>query len=295
MVASRICRSLRNLWTAFGGRVRRAGIRRWQTVGICVLLGCLTWLVFAQTLRYPFVNYDDGAYVYRNPWIIKGLTSQGIVWAFTHVVASNWHPLTVISHMVVCQVCGVNATGHHFANVILHTIAVVLLFLALAQMTGGPVIAIASGSVEPMLPLGSRKGSKRARAGGTGPSRKMGRNRRRELHVAQTSSSVWPSAFVSAVFAIHPLRVESVAWIAERKDVLSAVFFMLTLIAYAKYVRRPTVTRYVTMSILFALGLLAKPMLVTLPFVLLLLDYWPLRRMRSETATAKKQARSSRL
>jgi tetratricopeptide (TPR) repeat protein len=250
-------------------------------VGISVLLGCLTWLVFAQTLRYPFVNYDDGAYVYRNPRIINGVTSQSILWAFTHVVASNWHPLTVISHMVVSQLCGVNATGHHFTNVILHTVAVILLFVALQQMTSGPGVGMASGSVEPMRPFGSRTGSRQARRGSAGRGRKKRRGDRRPLRIAQMSGSLWPGAIVSTVFAIHPLRVESVAWIAERKDVLSAVFFMLTLIAYARYVRRPTVARYVAMSILFALGLLAKPMLVTLPFVLLLIDYWPLRRMQS--------------
>jgi tetratricopeptide (TPR) repeat protein len=205
--------------------------------------------------------------------------------------------------MAVCQLCGVNANGHHFTNVILHMVAVLLLFLALAQMTGGPVVGIASGSVEPMLPLESPTGSKGLRRGGAARSRvpnagwggKARRNHRCQLQPGQISRSVWPSAFVSAVFAIHPLRVESVAWIAERKDVLSAVFFMLTLIAYARYVRRPTVVRYVIMSILFALGLLAKPMLVTLPFVLLLLDYWPLRRMQTangkgQTATALAKA-----
>jgi tetratricopeptide (TPR) repeat protein len=279
VVASMICRNLRNLWTMFVPPLCRAVVRRWQTLGICLLLGSLTGLVFAQTLRYPFLNYDDGAYVYRNPHVMNGLSSRGIVWAFTHVVAANWHPLTVISHMLVCQLGGVNATWHHFTNVILHAVAVVLLFLALAQMTTGPVVGIASGSVEPMLPLGSPMGSKRARRGGAGRGRKTRRDH--QLQLAPMSGSVWPSAFVSAVFAIHPLRVESVAWIAERKDVLSAVFFMLTLLAYARFVRRPTVTRYVTMSVLFALGLLAKPMLVTLPFVLFLLDYWPLRRIQS--------------
>jgi tetratricopeptide (TPR) repeat protein len=226
---------------------------------------------------------------------MNGLTSQSIIWAFTHVVASNWHPLTVISHILVCELYGVNATGHHFTNVLLHMVAVMLLFVALAQMTSGPVGGIVSGSAEPMLPLGSPTGSKQARRGGAarsrvpnaGRDRKVRRNHRSQLQLAQMSGSVWPSAFVSAVFAIHPLRVESVAWIAERKDVLSAVFFTLTLIAYGRYVKRPTVMRYVTMSILFALGLLAKPMVVTLPFVLLLLDYWPLGRMQSANGRAK--------
>ncbi len=95
------------------------------------------------------------------------------------------------------------------------------------------------------------------------------------------TGGLWRCAFVAAVFAVHPLRVESVAWIAERKDVLSGVFFMLTLWAYARYTRRPgSKGRYALVAVLFALGLLSKPMLVTVPFVLLLLDFWPLGRLQ---------------
>jgi tetratricopeptide (TPR) repeat protein len=204
-------------------------------VAICVFLAAITWLVFGQTLRHEFINYDDDTYVYKNAEVIGGLSLHGVIWAFTHSHSNNWHPLTWISHMLDCQLFGLNAGGHHFTNVLLHTIAVILLFLLLRQMTGGP----------------SRTGS------------------------------IWRSAFVAALFAIHPLRVESVAWVAERKDVLSGVFFMLTLGAYVRYVRNPSLVRYLTMSILFALGLMSKPMLVTLPFVLLLLDSWPLQRQSS--------------
>src|SRR5206468_7634114 len=101
----------------------------------------------------------------------------------------------------------------------------------------------------------------------------------------------WRSAFVAALFAIHPLHVESVAWVAERKDVLSAVFFMLTLAAYVRYARGPSIGRYLTVAFLFALGLMSKPMLVTLPFVLLLLDYWPLHRCE-QPFSAKSKAKS---
>ena len=195
--------------------------------GICLFLATITWLVFGRTLRYDFVNYDDPVYVYDNPQVTGGLTAHGVIWAFTSGHANNWHPLTWVTHMLDYQVYGRNAGGHHFTNVLLHTIAVLLLFLVFAQMTG----------------------------------------------------ALWRSAFVAAFFAIHPLHVESVAWIAERKDVLSGVFFMLTLGAYVRYVRRPTPGRYATMWILFACGLMSKPMLVTLPFVLLLLDYWPLGRL----------------
>jgi protein O-mannosyl-transferase len=197
-----------------------------QVLGVCFFLVVITWLVFGQTVRYDFVNYDDNEYVYANPAITGGLTPHGIIYALSGRHAKNWHPLTTLSHMLDCQLWGARPGGHHFTNVVLHTIAVVLLFLVLKQMSG----------------------------------------------------AIWQSAFVAALFAIHPLRVESVAWISERKDVLSAVFFMLTLGAYVRYARSPSLGRYLTVSILFALGLLSKSMLVTVPFILLLLDYWPLQR-----------------
>jgi len=196
----------------------------------------ITWLVFGETLRHPPINFDDQEYVFENPKINTGLTSTGVLWAFTHSHAENWHPLTSISHMLDCQLFGLQAGWHHFTNVLLHTLAVILLFLVFREMTG----------------------------------------------------AIWRSAFVAAVFAIHPLRVESVAWIAERKDVLSGVFFMLTLAAYVRYVREPSIIRYLVVAVLFSLGLMTKSMLVTLPFVLLVLDYWPLGRFAHVRPTEPK-------
>jgi hypothetical protein len=206
----------------------------------------MTWLVFGQTLGHEFVNYDDDAYVADNPAALGGLSLKGIVWGFTHKVNDNWTPLTVISHMLDCQLYGTKAGWHHLTSVLLHTASVIVLFLVLKGMT----------------------------------------------------AALWRSAFVAAVFAIHPLHVESVAWIAERRDVLSGLFFMLTLGAYVRYVQRwpkvesrgsraqavpaldprPLTLDYCLVLLFFALGLMCKPMLVTLPFVLLLLDYWPLKR-----------------
>ena len=197
---------------------------------VCLALVAVTWLVFGQTLRHDFVNLDDHTYVYENPQITQGITADGLIGAFTHTHARNWHPLTTISHMLDCQLYGLQAGWHHFTNVVLHTLAVLLLFLVLNQMTG----------------------------------------------------AFWRSAIVASIFAIHPLHVESVAWVSERKDVLSAVFFMLTLGAYVRYVRKPAVRRYLLVALLFACGLMSKPMLVTLPFVLLLLDYWPLGRIEDQ-------------
>ena len=232
----------------------RAGIKKasrfsssW-VVAICVALAGITWTVFGQTLRHDFINYDDNLYVYENSNVVSGLTRPAMLWAFTHAHAGTWHPLTSLSHMLDCQVYGLNPAGHHFTNVLLHTLAVVLLFLFLQQVTGAP----------------------------------------------------WRSAFVAAVFAIHPLRVESVAWIAERKDVLSGVFFMLTLLAYARYVSgERSLLRYLLVAFFFALGLMAKPMLVTVPLILLLLDYWPLCRFGSHslgnTANFARRSAFSRL
>jgi Flp pilus assembly protein TadD len=200
---------------------------RWTIPGVCFFLTGITWLVFEQTFHYPFINFDDGEYVFKNPHVIRGLTIDGIVWAFTHAHAANWHPVTWLSHMLDCQFYGLNAGGHHLTNFLIHAASAIVLFLVLRQMT----------------------------------------------------LAVWRSAFVAAVFAIHPLRVESVVWIAERKDVLSALFFLLMIGAYVRYARAPwSLRRYGLILLLFALGLMCKPMLVTAPFVLLLLDYWPLNR-----------------
>jgi protein O-mannosyl-transferase len=224
------------------GGLQRGGRSRAITVGIYLFLALISLVVFGQTIRYDFVNFDDDLYVYNVPAVKAGLTKNGIAFAFISPHASNWHPLTTISHMLDCQLYGVNAGGHHATNVLLHTIAVLLLFRVLRQMTG----------------------------------------------------AVWKCAIVAALFAVHPLHVESVAWVSERKDVLSAVFFLLMLDAYARYARAMHIARYLIVTVLFVAGLMSKPMLVSAPIVLLLLDYWPLRRFeQSSSITGKVQGLSS--
>jgi Tfp pilus assembly protein PilF len=208
-------------------------MNRWMAFAIAGFLAGISWYVFGQTIHHEFINFGDPDYILRSSRVTGGLTLDGIVWAFTHVQADNWHPLTWISHMLDCQLFGLNPAGHHLTNVVLHAATAVFLFLLLRQMTG----------------------------------------------------SVWRSAFVAAVFAIHPLHVESVAWVAERKDELSALFFVLTIMAYARYVRGGGFLRYALVVVLFALGLMCKPMLVTLPLILLLLDYWPLGCFEQKGAT----------
>ena len=215
---------------------------RWFVLGVCLFLAAITWFVFGQARAFQFINFDDNDYVFKNAQVARGLTMEGIAWAFTHVHAANWHPLTWLSHMVDAQLYGLNPGGHHLSNVFLHGATAILLFLVLRNMTG----------------------------------------------------ALWRSAFVAAVFAIHPLRVESVAWVAERKDVLSGLFFVLTIGAYVRYARQPSATRYGLVMLLFALGLMSKPMLVTLPVVLLALDYWPLNRLGASGNGTRESPQASR-
>jgi hypothetical protein len=208
------------------------------------LLALLTLAAYWPARHYDFVDYDDDDYVFENNTVRAGLTWYGLEWAIVDRQANNWHPLTWVSHMIDCQLFGLNAGEHHLTSVIIHCTNAALLLLLLNYLTG----------------------------------------------------SLWRSAFVAALFALHPLRVESVAWIAERKDVLSGFFFMLTLWMYARHVKsQPLPSRrfYRLALLFFLLGLLAKPMLVTVPLVLLLLDFWPLNRisLRDDSLAWKKTIR----
>ena len=204
-----------------------------------LVLVCLTLAVYVHVRDFDFCNYDDDQYVYQNPWVLNGFSAQGAAWAFTNMHASNWHPLTWLSHMADSQLYGINAGNHHLTNVILHILNTLLLFAAFCRMTG----------------------------------------------------MRWQSFFLAALFALHPLHVESVAWVAERKDVLSTFFMLLALNSYARYAAGPSRTRYLPVLGFFICALLSKPMVVTFPVLLLLLDYWPLGRLRSsETAPQKTTA-----
>ncbi len=207
-----------------------------------VLFLAVVW-TFLPTLKNGFVAYDDPIYVTGNPHVKTGLTPENLHWAFTSREASNWHPVTWISHMADCQLFGLQPWGHHLTSVLIHAVNAVILFLLLRQMTG----------------------------------------------------LLWHCLFVAAIFAVHPLRVESVAWVAERKDVLSTLFWLLTMMAYVRYARELNAgTRAGTLQkaffyglslAFFVMGLMSKPMLVTLPCVLLLLDFWPLRRIEFPNGT----------
>ena len=195
-------------------------------VSLCLIVAII--IAYVQVNNFDFVGYDDQEYVTENSRVKKGLTVEGLKWAFTSFHSANWHPITWLSHMLDCELYGLNPMGHHWTNVQFHIANTLLLFFILFKMTG----------------------------------------------------ALWRSAFVAALFALHPLHVESVAWVSERKDVLSAFFGLLSIAAYCRYVKNPRIINYLLIILLLGLGLMAKPMLVTLPFVLLLLDFWPLKRFQ---------------
>jgi len=248
---------------AVGGKVSpRPKAGKGKTALVCALLAVATLMTYWPVAYNAFTNYDDGYYVTENPLVQRGLSWEGLAWAFgsLHGEHTYWHPLTWISHMVDCEVFGLKAWGHHLVNLLFHTFNTVLVFLVFLRMTG----------------------------------------------------AFWRCAILAALFALHPLQVDTVAWVAERKNLLSALFWMLTMWAYARYVEKaegrgqktegagqraedrgqgsgvrglrpllhpPASFFYAFSLLLFALGLMCKPVLVTLPFVLLLLDYWPLKRL----------------
>jgi tetratricopeptide (TPR) repeat protein len=207
---------------------------------ICLALAVGTFVLYLPVRHNGFTNFDDNGYITDNTHVKGGLNWAEVIWAFKSGYAANWHPLTWISHMVDCQLFGLNPADHHLMNVLFHTANTLLLFILLNYLTG----------------------------------------------------ALWRSAFVAALFAWHPMHVESVAWAAERKDVLSAFFWMLSLLCYARYAKNnerqaagsSLVTRHLSLFywlalFFFACGLMSKPMVVTLPCVLLLLDIWPLQRL----------------
>lgn len=238
---------------------------------ICIGLAILTLAIYAQVWHFEFVNYDDGGYVYENPHVRTGLSLENIKWAFTSTRQSNWHPLTWISLMVDASIGGTNAGVYHLHNVILHVISTILLFLLLVRITAP------EGSESPATktPGASESPATKTRGASETPSTTKG-TRTAGKGPTRIAGHIWRSAFVAALFAIHPLHVESVAWVAERKDTLSTVFWMLTMWGYVLYVARPRALTYIATLAIYALGLLAKPMLVTLPIVLIIARGWGL-------------------
>jgi protein O-mannosyl-transferase len=221
-------------------------------LGVPLVLAAAVFITYFGALRADFITCDDPDYVVNNAEVQSGLTTPGLRWALTTSHANNWHPLTWMSHMLDCQIYGMKPMGHHLTSVLLHTFNTALVFMMLWQLT----------------------------------------------------RAMWRSALVAGLFGLHPMHVESVAWISERKDVLSTFFFLLTIWSYARYAKfriqnsefrmregtpiSPTKAWfcYGLGLLLFALGLMSKPMVVSLPFVLLLLDFWPLQRLALPLASS---------
>lgn len=184
--------------------------------------------------------YDDAGYITANAAVQKGITWDNLKLAFASPMNLNWHPVTILSHMLDCELFGLKAWGHHLTSLLFHALDSVLVFIFLRNITG----------------------------------------------------LIWRSFIVATLFSVHPLHVESVAWVAERKDVLSTGFGLISLIFYVRCVRKRSIpiqfqaalpyflksTDYWISLSFLGLGLMSKPMLVTWPFVMLLLDYWPLAR-----------------
>jgi Flp pilus assembly protein TadD len=184
----------------------------------------LTLAVYAPVFGFEFLNYDDPSYVVDEPHVNTGLTLDNVRWSLTAYANANWHPLTMMSHMLDVTLFGVDAAAHHGVNLALHAVNVVLLFWLLAVATSRP----------------------------------------------------WPSAFVAALFAVHPLNVQTVAWIAERKSLLSTAFWLLALLAHVRLRQSGRRSAWVWGIVFAGLALASKPMAVTLPLTLVLLDFWPL-------------------
>jgi len=199
-----------------------------------LLLVAATILAFAPIVHTRFVDYDDDIYVSANAHIQQPIHASSLRWALTSFYASNWHPVTWLSHMIDWAAYGRKPLGHHLTSLLVHLASVLVLFFALERMTGAP-----------------------------------GR-----------------SAFAAALFAVHPLHVESVVWLAERKDVLCALFWFLSIAAYARWLETPRLSLRVAVALFATLALMSKPMAVTLPLTLLLLDFWPLGRRRPRAARA---------
>lgn len=197
-----------------------------------LILSCLlvvtTLSLYAPVAHHQFLKlWDDDAYITDNPHVRPGLSLTNIKWAFTSFEQSNWHPVAWLSHMLDCQLFGLNPGPQHVVNAMLHAANVLLLFWILQKATGA-----------------------------------IGR-----------------SFLVSALFAVHPLNVETVAWLAQRKSLLSAFCSLLAVAAYGWFVREHGWKSYAAIMAAFAVALMAKPMAVTLPLLLLLFDYWPLQRL----------------
>jgi hypothetical protein len=214
---------------------------------ILIVIPLLTVLVYIPALHNDFVNWDDNKYVYENEHIWS-LGKESLWWMFTAYHASNWHPLTWLSHGIDYAMWGLNPLGHHLTSIVLHGLNTLLVVVLITRL-----VSFGRNDITAQI-----------------------RNTKYEIR-----NSLLAGAVTGLLFGLHPLHVESVAWVSERKDMLYAFFYLLSILVYVKYVGAEVGKRavpYVVCLVLFLLSLLSKPMAVTLPVVLLILDVYPLGR-----------------
>jgi Tfp pilus assembly protein PilF len=244
-------------------------LNKYKNALVCLLLLAAVFIAYHQSLDNDFVGFDDDGYIVHNPRIINGLSWENVKWAFSTNYFSNWHPLTWLSFMLDYELYALEPGGYHLTALILHTLNSIILYFALLRLTGP--------HPRPLTPYPEGEG-----AGGEAGD--------------VAGGEVWGRcAAVALLFAVHPINVESAAWASERKGVLSTLFWMLALWSYARYAERPSVKKYLPVMAFMSLGLMAKQMLVTLPLVLLLLDYWPLGRFGTGLAWGAKEGEGSPL
>jgi len=217
-----------------------------KTISAALLITAITSILYLPALNNEFVNWDDNSYVYENAHV-RSLDLDLLKWSFGLRVL-NWHPLTLISHAVDYALWGLNPKGHHLTSIIIHAANTFLLFLL-------------------TLKLLSYRGKN-----------EQGQDQQHDEAVMNiTAASV-----TALLFGIHPIHVESVAWVSERKDVLSAFFVLLSIFFYERYISRKTVLTFRNYSLslaFFLLAVMSKPMAVTVPLVLIILDVYPFRRI----------------
>ncbi len=206
-------------------------IKQWviETVGVAALLLPVV-LIYARTVWFPAIDYDDGPMIFDHPVVKLGLSWEGFSWALTHGLHGIWMPLTALTHMADMSLFGTWAGGHHLTNMFWHALAVLMFYAALRALTGARGLSL----------------------------------------------------LAAALFAAHPLRVEAVAWISSRKDLVCGAGFALSLLTYAWYGRYPSLTRYALLFAAVLLALAGKTSAAPIPAVLLLLDMWPLDRFHND-------------
>lgn len=215
---------------------------RAQKTYLFIILFGIVLLVFLPSVGNDFVDWDDYAFITQNG-NIKNISVSSVIWMWTTFYAAVWHPLTWFSHAADVSLWGLNPSPQRLENILLHCFNAVLFGLILLKLMDGPKSEIASDERQ------------------------------------DDSAKLVGAAVAALLFAVHPLRIESVVWISERKDVLCALFFLLSLSAYIDYVRSSEKKRYYAALFFSLLAVLSKPMAITLPVVMLLLDYFPLDRL----------------